>query len=398
MDDCKGTVDPALAFADEPPPDPEKVKKALDQLQEMRDKDTGANGNRDDLKVVMGTINGLTPAELDLFLDAASDEDLAAFRDKMASTGDSGWTPFDHNGIPLGERIEFASGLMAKVGPENMDKFQVAFPWLKPGFDSTDVYLEGSQDQTGKSTTGMHYGTPTDPLFTGKDLSEDIYQGQFGDCWFIASLTATARTDPDFIREGIKENPNGTVSVRVWDKDGNQRWVTMDKELPLDSNGNPVGAHGDGSTWPTYYEKAFAIIYDEDEGGAPDGKEGDPRFDKAEQGTYGALEWDYTEKSPPYVTGSDSNGIDNDEVAESFKNGHPVIVASKSDTDGVPDNWSKEQKDAYVTRHVYYVKNITPDGKIELGNPWGPDNDTVIVTQDEFDDMFDSAQELEVGK
>jgi hypothetical protein len=279
-----------------------------------------------------------------------------------------------------------------------MDKFQVAFPWLKPGFDTTDAFLKGVNPQTGQSAAGLHYGLPTDPLFTNKDLGDDIYQGKLGDCWFIASLTATAQTDPDFIREGIKENPNGTVSVRIWDKDGNQRWVTMDKELPLDSNGDPAGAHGDGSTWPAYYEKAFAIVYEGDDGGAPDGKEGDPAFDKAEQGTYGALEWDYTDKAPPYVTANDSDGIDNDEVAEAFKNGHPVIVASKSDTDGVPDNWSDDQKGAYVTRHVYYVKEVLPDGRIVLGNPWGDNYAPVTVTQDEFDDMFDSAQQLEVGK
>jgi hypothetical protein len=398
MDDCKGTVDPALVFNDEPPPDLEKVRKALEALRGMKNKDTGINGNRDDLRAVVKSLEGLTGAEFDLFLDQASPEELAGLRNQMASSRGSGLWPFAENGLSVGERVDFAGKLLAKVGPENMGKFQTAFPWLQPGFDSTDVYLDKFNDQTGKSTNGMHYGTPSDPLFTGKPLGEDIYQGQFGDCWFIASLTATAQTNPEFLRNGIKENPNGTLSVRVWDKDGNQRWVTMNRDLPLDQSGNPVGAHGDGSTWVAYYEKAFAIVYEGDKGGAPDGKGNDKRYDKSEQGTYGALEWDYTDKAPPYVTGHDSNGIGTsyDDVKKSFDSGHPVIVASNSTKDNVPSNWSQQQKDAYVSRHVYYVKSVSDD-KVVLGNPWGPDSATVTVTKDEFKKLFEDAQELQVG-
>ncbi|MEI8407322.1 MULTISPECIES: C2 family cysteine protease [unclassified Kribbella] len=398
QDACKGTVDPSLVFVDEPPPDPEKVNEALEALRDMQDKDTGMNGNRDDLQSVADKLKGLTSAELDMFLNAAKPEELESLRKQMEATGSAGFLWMGDNGLPVGERIEFASALLAKASPENQEKLLAAFPWLQPGFDSTDVYLDKFNDQTGKATNGMHYGLPSDPLFTNKPLGEDVYQGQMGDCWYIASLTATAQRDPDFIREGIKENPNGTISVRVWDADGNQRWVTMNRELPLDENGNPVGAHGDGSTWAAYYEKAFAIAYEGDEGGAPDGKEGNDAYDKSEQGTYGAIEWDYTEQAPPYVTGQDSEGIGTnyDDVKEAYDSGHPVIVASNSDKDGVPDNWSQEQKDAYVTRHVYYVKEFTPDGKIVLGNPWGPDSPTVTVTQDEFEDMFDDAQSLQI--
>ncbi|WP_405055915.1 C2 family cysteine protease [Kribbella sp. NBC_01505] len=398
MDKCQGTVDPSLAFSDEPPPDPKKVSDALKALQDMQDKDTGSNGNRDDLRDVAGKLKGLTSAELDMFLNAATPEQLASLRDQMANAEeDSGFLWLKDNGLPVGERVDFASTLLSKAAPHNQDKLLTAFPWLQPGFESTDVYLDKFNAQTGKSTNDMHYGLPSDPLFTDKPLGEDIYQGQLGDCWYIASLTATAQRDPDFIRNGIRENPNGTISVRVWDGDGNQRWVTMNRELPLDENGSPVGAHGDGSTWAAYYEKAFAIAYEGDSGGAPDDHEGDSRYDRTEQGSYGALEWDYTDKAPPYVTGKDAEDIDTDydDVKEAYDGGHPVIVASNDNTDGVPDNWSKEQKDAYVTRHVYFVKEIK-DGKIVLGNPWGPDSATVTVTQDEFEDMFDNAQSLQI--
>jgi hypothetical protein len=397
MDKCQGTVDPSLAFSDEPPPDPKKVSDALKALQEMQDKDTGINGNRDDLRDVAGKLKGLTSAELDMFLNAAPPEQLTGLKNQMENTKGGGFPFFGDNGLPVGERVDFAGVLLSKAALPNQGKLQTAFPWLQPGFESTDVYLDQYNAQTGKTTNGMHYGLPSDPLFTDKPLGEDVSQGQLGDCWYIASLTATAQRDPDFIRSGIKENPNGTISVRVWDGDGNQRWVTMNRELPLDDQGKPVGAHGDKSTWAAYYEKAFAIAYEGDDGGAGDDHEGDKNYDKKEQGSYGALEWDYTDKAPPYVTGKDAQDVDIDytDVKEAFDKGHPIIVASNSDKDGVPDNWSDEQKSAYVTRHVYFVKEVK-DGKIVLGNPWGPKSPTVTVTQDEFEDMFNNGQSLQI--
>jgi hypothetical protein len=397
MDKCQGTVDPSLAFSDEPPPDPKKVSEALKALQEMKGKNTGINGNRDDLRDIAGQLKGLTSAELDMFLNAAPPEQLAGLKSQMENTEGSGFPWYGDNGLPIGERVDFASSLLAKAAPHNQGKLQTAFPWLQPGFDSTDVYLDKFNAQTGKTTNGMHYGLPSDPLFTNKPLGQDISQGQLGDCWYIASLTATAQRDPDFIRSGIKENPNGTISVRVWDGDGKQRWVTMNRELPLDDQGNPVGAHGDGSTWSAYYEKAFAIAYEGDTGGAGDDHPGDKRYDKKEKGTYGALEWDYNEKAPPYVTGKDAESIDTDygAVKEAFDKGHPIIVGTNSNKDGVPANWTDAQKDAYVTRHVYYVKEVK-DGKIVLGNPWGPQSPTVTVTQEEFQKMFNDARSLQI--
>jgi calpain family cysteine protease len=397
MDNCQGTVDPSLAFSDEPPPDPKKVSDALKALDEMQNKDTGINGNRDDLRDVAGQLKGLTSAELDMFLNAAPPEQLAGLKSQMENTKGGGFPWYGENGLPIGERLDFASSLLAKAAPPNQVKLQTAFPWLQPGFETTDAYLDNYNSQTGKTTNGMHYGLPSDPLFTSKPLGEDISQGQFADCWYIASVTATAQRDPDFIRSGIKENPNGTISVRVWDGDGNQRWVTMNRELPLDDKGQPVGAHGDGSTWAAYYEKAFAIAYEGDDGGTPDTHPGDPKYDQAEQGTYGATEWDMTSKAPPFVTGKNSEGIDTnyDSVKKAFDDGHPIIVASNSNKDAVPSNWTDPQKNAYVTRHVYFVKEVK-DGKVVLGNPWGPSSPTVTVTQDEFEHMFADAQSLQI--
>jgi hypothetical protein len=246
----------------------------------------------------------------------------------------------------------------------------------------------------------MHYGIPSEPLFAtpGQIDVDGIGQGRLGDCWYIASLTATAHANPKFIQEGIKRNPNGTIDVRIWDKDGNLHWVTVTPDLPMDAGGNLMSANGNGESWPAYYEKAFALMYGSDDGGGPDGHEKDPRYDRKEQGDYGAIEWDYTDKAPPYVTGHDSKSIDNnfDSVKKSFQSHHPVIVATRSDDDLKNDHLNPQFDPHYVTRHVFYVKGFDKQGKMILGNPWGPGGD-IHITEQQYHDYFTSPQELQVG-
>ncbi|MFE1293183.1 C2 family cysteine protease [Streptomyces sp. NPDC058731] len=392
-------IDPALAFADEKAPDEKKITDALSAIAALDGKGFGDDGNRDDLDEVKDKLDGLTAAELDAFLAKVPAEDLRRYGDLAQKTDDSGmWWWESHDGIPAGQFRDHLSHLLQEAGPSHWAKLQAAFPGIQPGFDTTDAWLQGYNSQLGQGVKGMHYGMPGDPLFAtpGKVDASSISQGQFADCWYIASLTATAQADPKFIQEGIKQNPNGTVNVRIWDKDGNQHWVTVTPDLPMDENGNLVSAHGSGETWPAYYEKAFALMYGGDTGGTPDNHEGDKLYDRAEQGDYGATEWDNTDKAPPYVTGHDSKSIDNNlgAIKKSFESHHPVIVATGSvDQNDVPPEW----KGSFVSRHVFYVKGFTADGKVILGNPWGGGAPDVEATPEQYEKYFNSPQELQVS-
>jgi hypothetical protein len=240
----------------------------------------------------------------------------------------------------------------------------------------------------------MHWDTPTDPLFKpGGPNAGGVEQRGFADCWYAASLISVAEVNPDFIREGIRENPNGTVSVRIWDEEGDHRWVTVSADLPHNDAGEVAGTYGDGETWAAYYEKAFALAYGEDGGGAPDGKQGDPRYDRAERGTYGALEWDWTRNAAPYLTGNNSTEVGSfDDVTEAFRDGQPVLVSSESSAADVPADWGS----SYSTRHVYYVRDVDDDGNLVLGNPWGPRFDPITVTPEQYDRYFSGGEAMEL--
>ncbi|WEV28951.1 C2 family cysteine protease [Streptomyces sp. 71268] len=397
------TIDEALLFADEDAPREKDITEALTKLRELDGKDFGTNGNREDLEKVQERLEGLTPTELSLFFDRAPAADLKRYNDLINDTDDSGWKSWDHNGLPSGERRDHLSLLLRRLSPRQWAKAQAAFPGMQPGFNTTDAFLDGRNAQSGAQAKGMHWGLPKDPLFkpgsNGQEITAaDISQGRFADCWYIASLTSTAQVNPQFIREGIKENPNGTIDVRIWDEDGDKRWVTVTPDLPLDENGDPMTARANGALWPAYYEKAFALVYGGDKGGAPDGREDDERYDREEEGSYGAVEWDHNDKAPPYVTGHEAEGIDNDvaSVRERFESGSPVIVSTGS---GDSDQKAGQAKwgSTFSTRHVYFVKGFRGDN-IVLGNPWGPPHQDIEATPEDYEKFFDDPQALKVPK
>jgi len=370
--------------------DPAEVAAALAAIDGLLSQDDfGTNGNRDDLARMLDALRGLDPAAVDYLLLGLSDQELERL-DAMAShTSDSGWNPWDHNGLDHWDLIDFHSLFLAGASAEGLRRLVNNWDSIEPSFDTTDTVVHDG--------TELRLGEPGGELWP---LDEDgnpiidasqMNQGNLNDCWFIASVTASTQQDSSFVLDHLRRNPNGTVTVTLYDGDGNPHQVTVTAQLPLNSSGEPAFAHGsDGELWPAYYEKAFALAYNGDDGGAPDDHGGD-EFDRAENGTYAGTEWDHTDAAPPYVTGQEARGIDTtyDDVKSSFDAGHPVIVASRDNTDNVPS----DQESSYHTRHVYYVEGFE-DGEIVLGNPWGADYPEVRMSPEEFEENFSDAREL----
>ncbi|MFI6091363.1 C2 family cysteine protease [Streptomyces sp. NPDC051218] len=389
-------VSDSSLFLDEKAPDGKKIEGALRDLKNLQGKDFGANGNRDDLEKLSGQFDGLTAAELDVFVTKASPQDLSHYNKLINDTDDSFWTPFDKNGLPEDQRRDSLSKMLSKVGPGNIAKFAKAFPGIQPTFTNTDAYEQGGNSQNGQTNNGIHWQAPPDPLFKDGVSSDDVSQNQFGDCWYVASLTGLAQKDPQFIQDGIKENPNGTVSVRVWDKQGNNHWVTMTADLPTDKNGNAISTYGNGETWPAYYEKAFALTYSES---------GDD-----ERG-YGGIEGDDPKKSAPYLTGKEGDDITKDSgflglgtsddkdlgsLKKAFDSGK-VVTVSTPDDESLDKDHPKQWGQTYHSNHAYYVRGFTNDGDVILGNPWGTSGyPPITVSQEDFNKYFQGPQSFDV--
>lgn len=106
------------------------------------------------------------------------------------------------------------------------------------------------------------------PLFSHEPTPDDIMQGKLGDCYFIAALCSVAANNPQIIRDMMKDNGDGTVTVRLYDekKDGKLEpmYITVEKSVPVinlrkaDGSQSVEDINANGTLWVQILEKAFA--------------------------------------------------------------------------------------------------------------------------------------------
>jgi len=102
-------------------------------------------------------------------------------------------------------------------------------------------------------------------LFPEGDPSPaDVNQHGLKNCYFDAVLASMAAQNPNFVKNMVQANPDGTYTVHLFDPNGNRVDVTVNNELPMDSNGNLVGVCGPNNqgNWASIVEKAFAKYND----------------------------------------------------------------------------------------------------------------------------------------
>jgi hypothetical protein len=99
--------------------------------------------------------------------------------------------------------------------------------------------------------------------------ASDVRQGAIGDCYLVAALAAVANSNPKAIQDAIKDNRDGTYTVRFyevgWGGSKSETKVTVDADLPA-NYGSPAYAKStekvDGKPnmelWPSLLEKAYA--------------------------------------------------------------------------------------------------------------------------------------------
>jgi hypothetical protein len=193
---------------------------------------------------------------------------------------------------------------------------------------------------------------PSGPLMT------DIRQGQLGDCYFLAPLSATAKTNPDKIRQSVVDLGDGTFAVQLF-KNGSPTYIRVDADLPTTINGLCYARLGAGSAmWVAVMEKAYAFF-----------RRLDGQYSCLAGGTAGETFGALNVSSgsgfrSPFQTGSDFlRGIQ-----QQLDQGYAVTLSTPPAVIG-PN---------LVSLHVYAVDHVVfgPTGSadsIVLRNPWGTD-------------------------
>jgi uncharacterized protein YukE len=212
--------------------------------------------------------------------------------------------------------------------------------------------------------------------------ADEINQGQVGDCWLLASLGAVVDQDPEWIRDHMWQNPDGTWTVKMYDEDGEAVYIQVDPTVPengaRDSDGDP--------SWVSIYEKAAAEFFG---------------------GSYGDIDGDWPDRALTAITGQQATNagqLSLDEISDALDDG-PVVVSTQDNPDDWWRFWSDDvdDTDRIVPNHAYIVRDVftvteedgTETQYIQVTNPWGPNGGerygTYMFTAEEFEQNFAAA-------
>ncbi len=374
--DIRALLERMQRYGDLPPGvDPDAVAGALSSIDDLLGQDDfGMNGNRDDLERMLDALREMGPGGSEFLLLGLSDDELDRLEQLTTDTGDS-MSPFDHNGLDHWGLIDFHALFLGGASATQLQRLMEYWPSIEP-----DLGSAGEDDDK-----NLHWGDPPDlDLFTYDSDGNataghgDVDQGGLGDCWMMAKMAALEQAvDSTWATDHVQVNPNGTITVTMYDDDGNAHDVVLTDQLPLDENGNLALGGNDASVlWPSYYEKAFALA---SEHGSDD------------ESGYGGIEGGWGVDDVMLMTGHDADEIDVNagDVRDAVESGQPVVVCTVNEDD-IPDDLS----DDWYENHCYYVVGVDDDGNVTLGNPWGTEEGTFTITAEQFESQFDEAAGL----
>jgi len=201
------------------------------------------------------------------------------------------------------------------------------------------------------------------PLFaSGGPSADDIQQGQAGDCYFLATLAAVAKTDPQVIRQSVADLGDGTYAVQFSGSNGAKNFVRVDNDLATYSwnSSSPAYAKlGNGnSMWVAVMEKAFAYF-----------RNGKCTYASLDAGWMSEAFRALGRESDSLWKGSDVKNATT--LAGELQD---LIASGKSVTLGVG---SVPSGHSLIGNHAYTVDGVITnnDGSksVRLRNPWGID-------------------------
>jgi len=216
-------------------------------------------------------------------------------------------------------------------------------------------------DEPVLTNSGLSYQFLVGNLFNGTPSRNDAKQGQLGDCYFIAALSAIADKNPDAVRNLFIDNNDGSYTVRFYDATRTADYVTVNRRLPTNSagrleySGYGLSVSSSATTgWIALAEKAYAQWNET----GNEGRDGTNRYSSIEGGWMSYVN--------AQVLGTNSSNYSFSTTPKQTL--IHAITASKSITLGTLQNATV----GLVGSHAYTVAgyNASTD-TFTLFNPWG---------------------------
>jgi hypothetical protein len=217
-------------------------------------------------------------------------------------------------------------------------------------------------DHPTTTSSSYTYVTVSGSLFVDGASYTDMYQGNLGDCYFLAALGAIAKSNSTAITNIFTDNGDGTWTVCFYYQSGSSYvadYVTVDNMLP--ASGTTLVYAGYGSTcssssnelWMALLEKAYAQWNETGHAGR-DGTN-----------TYAGIESGWMYNVNAQVLGAASSTY-------SFSNSSKqILIAALSSGKAVTLGTSKTADGLYGS-HAYVVLSYdSTTGTFQLYNPWG---------------------------
>ncbi len=222
------------------------------------------------------------------------------------------------------------------------------------------------------------YGDKNDPL---KSINPDaIKQGSIGNCYFLASLAAVAKSNPESIKNMIKDNGDGTYTVTF--PGAKDEPITVkaptQAEQGLYNHGSPNG------TWASVMEKAYGEYcqkhfyrrspFNLGGGDTPaEGADGGGRTGSVTE----LLTGNSSDTDMLIVTSQATTAA---KLEKAFS-GNPPKAVTAGINKGILSDYTD---DKFFTGHAYSIVGFEPDGKgggtVTVRNPWGGANNSTSGT------------------
>ena len=254
------------------------------------------------------------------------------------------------------------------------------WPWdwqyQSPGRDANG---DNFRDPSGGSNYANFSGNP---LFsTSGPSKDDIDQNALGDCYFLATLSAIAKVNPNRIRQSVVELGDGTYAVR-FNSGGTETYLRVDGDLPTNGMGSPsyAGMGIGNSTWVAVLEKAWAH-FRRNEGSYPSIESG------WMEECFGAMNTSTTSQDVDWWYKA-WNNKDNlwQYVSDRLSEGRAVTIGTNGDAT------------ALVGSHAYMVDSVYYSGStkmVRLRNPWGAAGNPGAYMDITAQQLFDSINKVQ---
>jgi hypothetical protein len=225
--------------------------------------------------------------------------------------------------------------------------------------------------------TPYTYQYASGSLFQNGASYQDIAQGEVGDCYYLASLAATAFRSPTTIQNMFADNGDNTYTVRFY-KNGVADYVTVDRYLPTTAwGGLPYAKTPNSELWVALAEKAYAQI--NESGWINQNNTNSYKSPPLAYDGYPGIEGGRPEESMKHITGRNTSvlGIssiaDTNAIINTFTSNQLISLSSKEQGLVVSPQ--------VVYSHAYVLVDYNSSTqKFKLFNPWGMNGGSDLST------------------